>query len=229
MAKILIVEDEEEILESIELVLKAQGHTLEWASDGAEASLRLKAYPYDLIVLDINLPIKNGHEILREYRASGGKSPVLMLTAQDSIESKVAGLDGGADDYLVKPFNAAELTARARALLRRNSEEKSSILSCGDISLDTVSRHVSFCGTQITLLPKEFALLEFFLRHQGQYFNAEALLERVWSAESDSTKETVRVWIKRLRDKLGGIENCPIKTEAGVGYSLQAPAASKNN
>ncbi|MBX9572461.1 MAG: response regulator transcription factor [Candidatus Obscuribacterales bacterium] len=222
MAKILIVEDEEEILESIELVLKSQGHTIESASDGAEASQRLKIYPYDLIVLDINLPIMSGHEILRQFRAAGGKTPVLMLTAQDSVESKVAGLDGGADDYLVKPFNAAELSARARALLRRNSEEKSSILSCGSISLDTVSRQVLFEGQPVQLLPKEFALLEFFLRNQGQYFSADALLERVWSAESDSTKETVRVWIKRLRDKLGGLERCPIKTEAGVGYTLQA-------
>jgi two-component system OmpR family response regulator len=185
-------------------------------------------HPYDLVILDWMLPGRSGTEICRDYRARGGSAPILMLTAKAEVDDRAEGLDSGADDYLTKPFHPKEFSARVRALLRRPQSVMAKTLKAADIELDPSQIKVFKAGQQIHLLPKEFALLELFLRYPTQVFSAEALLDRVWNTDSSASLDTVRTYIKTLRKK---IDNNPkdslIRTVHGVGYSLSSKAESQ--
>jgi len=221
MAKIIVVEDDSALSEMIARWLDNDHHITEIVSDGAEALSRLKLYTYDLVVLDWNLPGMQGLDVLKQFRATKKTTPVLMLTGKSDIEDRVEGLNCGADDYLTKPFHARELLARIGALLRRPSAYASDILTFGDIELDSGNRKVTRNSVELSLLPKEYALLDFLMRHPARLFSADALLDAVWANESDSTKEALTTCIKRLRKKLDRSgETSVIRNVHGVGYGL---------
>ncbi|MBX9951700.1 MAG: response regulator transcription factor [Candidatus Obscuribacterales bacterium] len=221
MAKVLIVEDNESIGQMVSGWLTSQSHVTDLATTGEDALLLLSQYPYDLIILDINLPGKDGLCVCKEFRDSGGNTPILMLTGKDTVKEKEEGLDTGADDYLTKPFDTRELGARIRALLRRTGSYSQDCVTLGSLSIDTKARSVKVNKTKIELAPKEFALLEFFAKNPNQVFSSDAILDRVWKSESDSTVDSVRVYINRLRSKLGSREDGPsITTVFGVGYKM---------
>jgi DNA-binding response OmpR family regulator len=228
MAKILVVEDDPHLSSLIRNLLVAERHVAETAVDGNDALAMLKMFKYDLVVLDWMLPGMTGNTICREYRDRGGAAPILMLTSKSSIEEKEAGLDSGADDYLTKPFDPRELLARIRALLRRPQAVNSSKdLSIGDLALDTKACKVFKGGIELKLLPKEFNLLELFMRYPNQVFSPEALLERVWTADSAASFDTVRTYIKTLRKKIDSPGTASaIRTVHGVGYSLDQVEAT---
>lgn len=202
MAKILVVEDDVELSTIICDELKLRHHVSEVAHDGTEAYEKLRFYKYDLIILDWALPGMSGVEICKAFRDSGGKTPLLMLTGKNLSKEKELGLDSGADDYLTKPFDMAELAARVRALLRRPAGYTSNAMQAGNIELDAAAFRVTRDGAEVKLQPKEFALLEFLMRHRNQFFTSEQLLDRVWKSESDATAESLRTCVKRLREKI---------------------------
>lgn len=221
MAKILIVEDEVELAEKLRDWLMFEKHIAEVMHDGAEALAALKLYDYDLIILDLNLPTLSGMQICTEYRSSGGRSPILMLTGRKDISDKERGLDVGADDYLTKPFDTRELSARVRTLLRRPATFTGTILQAGDIALDPTSHRVTKRGEEIQLQPLEFALLEFQMRHPNQVYSPDTLLNRVWGTHSEAAVDTLRTYIKTLRKKIDE-DGQPslVQTVFGVGYRL---------
>lgn len=222
MAKILVVEDDIDLANRVRAWLQAERHLAEVANDGVTAMEHLEAFSYDVIVMDWELPGLTGPEICRKFRAQGGSTPIIMLTGKDKIGDKETGFDSGADDYLTKPFHVKELSARIKALMRRPQVMAPSILKVANIELDPVAHKVTKNGETIDLLPKEFALLEFFIRHPGQLFSPEALLERLWHSESESTIETVYTYVKRLRAKIDSDKkNSLIKTIYGLGYRLE--------
>lgn len=223
MAKILLVEDEPDFSELIAGWLKNDHYLIESVENGEDAMDRLRFYKYDLVILDWMLPGISGVDVCKRYRSSGGTTPILMLTAKRHVDEKEAGLDAGADDYLTKPFELKELSARIRALLRRPSAFSGNVLKVGNLVLESNSFKVTRDGEDIQLLPKEFALLEFLMRHPNQVFSAEAILDRVWSSDSEASPETIRTYIKRLRKKLD-VEGTPslLCTVHGVGYKLEA-------
>lgn len=224
MAKILVVEDDLDLRSIVEDWLKHEHHLIETATKGDEAMELITTYPYDLIILDWQLPVLDGIQILQKFRQGGGRTPVLMLTGQDKTNHIETGLDSGADDYLTKPFHMKELSARIRALLRRPQNVIENVLKCGDITLNPRTYSVTRGGADLKLLPKEFALLEFFMRHPNQVFSTEALLDRVWRSENDAAPETVRTCIKRLRKKIDlENEDSIIETLHSVGYRLHSP------
>ncbi|HEY9784881.1 MAG TPA: response regulator transcription factor [Candidatus Obscuribacterales bacterium] len=224
MAKILLVEDDSEVADVVKDWLVDEHHVVDVVGSGAEALNRLRFDKYDVLVLDWGLPDLSGIEICKRFRSAGGQSPVLMLTGKSEISDKETGLDAGADDYLTKPFHPRELSARIRALLRRPAELKENVLKVGDIEVDPKGFRVTKAGQEVHLLPKEFALLEFLMRHPNQVFSPEALLDRVWSAESEASPDTVRVHITKLRSKLDS-EGAPslIRTLHRQGYKLEPP------
>lgn len=221
MAKILIVEDDLQLAALVQRWLQKDSHVVEHVDNGGEALQRLRFDSYDLIILDWNLPEVEGIDILKDFRSRGGRTPVLMLTGRKSIEEKVKGLEEGADDYLPKPFDGRELTARIRALIRRPQVLTSDVLKVGDIELDTKNHTARRAGVDLKLLPKEFALLEFLMRHPEEIFTANRLLEHVWPSETDSTTEALTSCIKRLRKKLDKPdEESVIRNVHGAGYGL---------
>lgn len=220
MAKILLVEDDAGLCKMIKDWLGRDRYQVEVSSDGAEALEKLQFYQFDLVILDWQLPSMSGVEILKQYRQSGGLTPVLMLTGKGELTDKEEGFDAGADDYLTKPFHMKELSARIRALLRRPPTFVEA-LKVGSLSLDRGNCSVTKDGSEIRLLPKEFALMDFFMRHPNQIFSTEALLNRVWASESDATSEALTTTIKRLRKKLDADpKQSIIRTVHGVGYKL---------
>ncbi len=222
MAKILLVEDDKTIGKLISIQLERDHHLVERVTTGKDALFNLKVHDYDLLILDWMLPDLSGLEVCKVYRASGGKVPILMLTARGEAQDKVSALDTGADDYLVKPFVPVELSARIRALLRRPSTVLAGKnLSVQDIVIDTVMRQVTRAGNSIELTAKEFALLELLMRHPNQSFSVEAILDRLWKSETSASLETVRTHVKTLRRKLGDNEENPIiRTKRGLGYRI---------
>lgn len=224
MAKILIVEDDRELAGVLQDWLCSEHHVVDTIDNGSEADQMLRHYAFDLLVLDWDLPGMPGVEICRNFRSRGGTTPILMLTGKGEIKDKTAGLDAGADDYLTKPFHPDELSARVRALLRRPSAvAASNELRVADLAMEPATYRVTRAGKELRLLPKEFALLEFLMRHPNVVFSAEALIDRAWSTESDASPDTVRTNIKRLRQKIDteGSKQLII-TVHGVGYKLDA-------
>jgi DNA-binding response OmpR family regulator len=194
------------------------------AADGEEALALALAEPYDAIVLDLGLPRRDGLEVLRELRSRGCATPVLVLTARDAVEDRVQGLDGGADDYLVKPFAFAELLARVRALLRR-ATGGSSAIRVGDLVLDTAARSAERAGRRLELTAKEFALLEYLARHAGEVVTRTMIAEHVWNLDFDSFSNVIDVYIRYLRRKVDDpFETKLIHTRRGIGYVLQPPS-----
>lgn len=220
MAKICVIEDNPDLANMVKTFLLFEHHTVETIAHGGQAQDHLRTFEYDLIILDWDLPEVSGIEILKDYRARGGQTPVLMLTGKDDVSDKEEGLDGGADDYLTKPFHMKELGARVRSLLRRPAAAAQNVLKAKNITMDPAKYRVHKNGEVITLVPKEFQLLEFMMRHPNQVFSPEALLNRVWPSESDSTAEALRTTMKRLRKKVDE-EGEVLKTVHGVGYILE--------
>ena len=219
MAKLLVVEDELDLVETLKEFLTKEGHTVEHAPDGDEAKFRLKTYEYDLILLDWNIPGATGIEVLASYRNSGGKTPVIMLTGRGSVPDKESGLDTGADDYLAKPFNLRELAARLRALLRRPRETTpDNTLRIRNLELDAATQNLKVDGKEVHLSPRDFALLEFLMRHPDTIFSNQALLNRVWQAESEVTEEAIRSAFKRIRKTIGDGDGKIIENLPKVGY-----------
>jgi DNA-binding response OmpR family regulator len=224
MAKILLVEDDRDLSATVEMWLESEHHNVSCAYDGEEGQHRIKHEQFDVIVLDWDLPKMPGIEICKHYRSNRGMTPIIMLTAKGAIADRETGLDSGADDYLTKPFSLKELSARIRALLRRPAAVVSNVLQVGAISLDPIKHRVMKNGVEVQLLPRDFALLEFFMRNVDQVFSTDALLQRVWDDDSEATSDALRTSIKRLRKKLDDgddegssfVENLP-----RVGYRMR--------
>ena len=226
--KILVVEDEERIAHFIEKGLQEEGHAVDLSYDGEDGSFLAEVNDYDLIILDLMLPKKNGIVVCREIRGRGVATPVLMLTARDTVEDKVRGLDAGADDYLAKPFAFEELLARVRALLRRRSESKSPVLKMADLELDPMSRRVNRSGTPIRLTTKEYALLEYLMRNPNKVLSRTLIGEHVWDMNFDPESNVIDVYVSHLRSKVDkGFDPPLIHTLRGQGYIIsdeQPPA-----
>jgi len=222
--RILVVEDERKVANFVRQGLEEEGHAVEVAADGAVAlDLGLADPPFDLIVLDVMLPKRDGFAVLRALREHGVLSPVLMLTARDAVGDKVAGLDAGADDYLAKPFAFEEFLARVRALLRRGSEQRRGILKLADLTLDPVQREVKRGTRRIVLTPREYALLEYFLRNAGRVLTRPLLAQHVWGVDFDTESNLIDVYVGYLRRKINGQGETPLlHTVRGVGYVVKA-------
>ena len=221
--RVLIVEDELRIAQFIRQGLTEAGYAVDLAMDGQEGQAYTRAAAYDVIVLDLMLPKLSGLAVLKQLRECGIITPVLLLTARDAIEDRVAGLDAGADDYLVKPFAFAELLARIRALLRRPPIQQASLLQVDDLALDTIRREVHRAGQLIELSPREFALLEYLMRHPNQVLTRTQIAEHVWNFDFLNESNVVDVYIGYLRRKIDrGSQRPLIQTLRGVGYRLSA-------
>jgi two-component system response regulator MprA len=222
--RILVVDDDAAVRESLGRALRLEGYEVELASDGAEALERLEANgdDPDLVVLDVLMPNVDGLEVCRTLRRTGSRLPVLMLTARDEVSDRVAGLDAGADDYVVKPFALAELLARVRALLRRSADEAVDILRFADVELDPSTREVRRDGDRIELTRTEFALLELFLLNPRQVLTRSIIFERVWGYDFGFGSNSLDVYIGYLRRKTeAGGKSRLIQTIRGVGYALR--------
>ena len=224
--RILLVEDEPQIADFIVRGLTENGHSVDLAVDGEEALHWPGVAGFDLLILDVMIPIRDGVDVCQTLRRQGLRTPVLMLTARDSIEDRVLGLDAGADDYLVKPFAFSELLARIRALSRREPALVGNRLQVGDLALDTATHHVSRAGRPIEVTAKEFALLEYLMRHPGQVFSRSLIAEHVWNYDFDSVTNVIDVHIKNLRRKVDGpFDTKLLHTVRGVGYSISDRAS----
>ncbi len=221
--RVLLVEDEERIAGFIRKGLTEELYTVDVARDGGEALDFAASADYDLYILDVRLPVRDGFAVCRELRLRGDQTPVLMLTARDTVDDRVQGLDAGADDYLVKPFAFKELLARLRALARRPPHVTSSTLTIANLTLDT-QRHEARRDTQlIELSAREYRLLEFLMRHRGQVLTRTQIAEQVWGLDFDAQSNVVDVYIRYLRRKIDDdFEPQVIQTVRGVGYKLEA-------
>ena len=220
--RILIVEDEVKMAGLLRRGLLEEGHAVDVATTGGEALVRAGATEYDAILLDVMLPGGDGFQVCRQLRRQGVWSPVLMLTARDGVEDRVAGLDTGADDYLTKPFSFAELLARLRALARRGAVERPALLEVGDLRLNPATRQVWRGGTEIHLSVKEFALLETFMRRPGQVLSRFDLLEHAWDYAYENRSNVVDVYVRYLREKIDRpFDRASLETVRGVGYRLR--------
>lgn len=228
MAKILVVEDELDLASCLKTVLEKESHLVEIIDDGESARTHLNTYDFDLIILDWMLPGKSGVDLCKVYRANGGEAQVMMLTARGSVDDRAEGLDAGADDYLAKPFHMKEFLARVRALLRRSAPSRSHIFHIGDIILDTKASEVEYKGQKTKLLKKELEIFVFLIKHPGQSFSGEDLLNRIWSSDSIVTTETVRTHIKNLRRKLDLLGKSDlVKHVRGLGYGIDSSICSE--
>ena len=221
--KLLLVEDDWEISELLSEVLTEQQYVVDVASDGQAGWDFVQAFDYDLILLDVMLPKLDGFSLCRQLRSKDYHMPIMMLTAKDTTTEKVEGLDAGADDYVVKPYKLDELLARIRALLRRGIDSGSPILSWQDLSLDTNTCKVTYENKSLKLTPKEYRLLELFLRNGNKLLSRSKILENLWSFEEPPDEDTVKAHIRRLRKKLtkAGASDDFIETVYGLGYRLK--------
>jgi two-component system response regulator QseB len=215
--RLLLVEDDSMIGDSVRQGLRQDGFTVDWVQDGRAAELALRNEVYDLLVLDLGLPKKDGLDVLKTLRLRGNRIPVLILTARDTVADRVKGLDAGADDYLVKPFDLDELAARIRALLRRQSGRAASAIEFGELRLSPATHEVTFQGKPLSLSAREFALLEVFLDRPGAVLSREQLEEKLYGWGEEVESNTVEVYIHALRRKLG---QDFIKNVRGVGYMV---------
>ena len=219
--RILIVEDEAAIVDFVQRGLEAEGYTVSSATDGLDGEQQALTRDVDLVILDVMLPGRDGLSVLRSIRHEKPALPVIMLTARDAVEDKVAGLDSGATDYVTKPFSFDELTARVRAHLRRPTQLETTVLNAAGIEMDLLSREVRYGDRQIHLSAREFDLLAYFVRHPNQVLSREQILSAVWGYDFDPRTNVVEVYIGYLRRKLGvGGSPAPIETMRSVGYRL---------
>jgi two-component system OmpR family response regulator len=220
--RILVVEDEERMAALLRRGLREESYSVDVAANGEEAVWLGIENDYDAIILDLGLPDMDGFHVCRRLREGGRWAPVLMLTARDAVSDRVSGLDAGADDYLTKPFSFAELLARVRALTRRGAGERPTTLNVSDLLLDPATRHVQRGDAVLDLTAKEFALLEFFMRHPGQVLSRTRILEHVWDFAFDANSNVVDVYVRHLRDKVDRpFGKRSIETVRGVGYRLR--------
>ena len=222
--RVLIVEDERRIASYVKRGLEEQGYAVDAVFTGRDALYWAGSTPYDLIVLDILLPELNGLAVCRELRTQGSRVPILMLTARDSVDDRVAGLDAGADDYLVKPFSLKELLARMRALIRRaDGGDPQPVLSVADLAMDLSTHRVSRGGREIELTAKEYAVLECFLREPERVLTRDAIAEHVWNYDVYNQSNVVDVYVRNLRRKIDDGQNVRLlQTVRGVGYRLSS-------
>lgn len=224
--RILVAEDEHKLAAVVRRGLEEHGYAVDVAYDGDDALAMAEIEPYDVIVLDIMLPGMDGLTVCHRLRSERRNMPVLMLTARDTVDDRVAGLDAGADDYLVKPFAFRELLARVRALLRRDGLSKDPILRVGDLEVDTVSHEVRRDGRQIELTSKEYAMLEYFMRNPNRVLTRTQIAEHVWDYDFMSMSNVIDVYVRYLRRKLGDDQEPRLfRTLRGTGYQLRAPSA----
>ena len=222
--RILLIEDNRRLSTSLKMSLEDDGYAVDAAYDGIEGQEFAEMTPYDLIILDIMLPRRDGWEVCRDLRRQKLRTPILMLTARDAVEDRVKGLDSGADDYLVKPFAIEELRARMRALLRREAEDKSGCLTVADLMLDPAAHMVTRASHPIDLTAKEFALLEYMMRNPNWLITREMAESHVWSYDYDGASNVVDVYIRRLRRKVDDPFDVKlIETIRGNGYKLRKP------
>jgi DNA-binding response OmpR family regulator len=229
MAKILLVEDNADLAAIVADSLRAERHVVEWVADGQAGMDFLLLAEFELILMDWELPGLSGVEIIKKYRAGGGKAPIIMLTGKSTIDDKEEGFDVGADDYLAKPFQTRELIVRVRALLRRQPNVGGNMLQIADLELDPVKFRLTKAGQHVHLTPKDFALLQFFMRHPDEIFSPDQLIARVWDFDSEASTEGLRVAIRRIRkaiDSDDSADNSLIENIARVGYRLRVPQAN---
>jgi DNA-binding response OmpR family regulator len=225
--RVLVIEDEEKMADLLKRGLEEEGMLVELAFDGESGLAAAQTGNHDLIILDLGLPNRSGLEVAQELRQSGNKTPILILTAQDSTEMKVKGLDIGADDYLTKPFAFSEMLARIRALQRRSQTESAddkTKLQIGDLTLNLINRKATRADVEVQLTGKEFSLLEFFMRHPDEILSREVLSEKVWEETFDTLTNVIDVYINYLRNKIDRqFEPKLIHTVRGVGYQFKTP------
>jgi DNA-binding response OmpR family regulator len=220
--RVLVVEDEKKTASFIRKALQAESFAVDVAANGADALSAASCTPFDAIVLDIMLPGRDGLSVLRQLRERKNTTPVLLLSARGEVNERVEGLNAGADDYLPKPFELAELVARVRALTRRGGENKSTTLRVADLTLDTLTRRAQRAGTDIELTAREYRLLEFLMRSAGRLCGRMMILEKVWDYDFDPGTNLVDVYIRRLREKIdAGFEPKLLNTVRGAGYFLK--------
>jgi len=223
--RVLVVEDERKTATFVRKALQAEGFAVDMCGNGNDALAAAKATPFDVIVLDIMLPGRDGLSVLRQLRERHDATPILLLSARGEVNERVEGLDAGADDYLPKPFELAELVARVRALGRRGSEHKSPVLRVADLTLNTVTHRAHRGAFEIELTAREYRLLEFLMRSPGRLCGRMMILEKVWDYDFDPGTNLVDVYIKRLREKVdAGFERKLLHTVRGAGYVLKEPA-----
>jgi heavy metal response regulator len=220
--RILVVEDEKKVARFIQRGLEEEHYTVDVANDGERGEMLALGQNYDLIILDVMLPEKNGLDLTRTLRQQKKTTPILILTAKTTTEDKVAGLDSGADDYLTKPFAFAELLARVRSLLRRGSQEKTAVLTIADLELDTVTHKAKRAGKVIDLTVKEYALLEYFLRNKERVLSRTIISEHIWGNSFDTGTNLIDVYVNHLRNKVDSHSTRTlIHTVRGVGYVMK--------
>ena len=219
--RVLLVEDDRRIANFVAKGLREKAHAVDLTGNGTDALYQIQLTSYDAVILDVMLPGIDGFAVCREIREKGIATPVLMLTARDAVEDKIAGLDTGADDYLTKPFAFDELLARLRALLRRNNEIRPPAIVVADLEIDTTGQRVRRAGKEISLTTKEYALLEYLAREKGKVVGRAEIAEHVWDENFDPFSNLIEVYIKRLRTKLDeGFGTQLIHTRRGAGYIL---------
>jgi two-component system, OmpR family, response regulator len=220
--RLLVVEDDAKLARALQRGLQREGYVIDLADTGDEGLSQARENDYDVVLLDVMLPGRDGFSVCRAMRRSERWTPVLMLTARDQVSDRIRGLDAGADDYLVKPFDFGELLARLRALIRRGPSERPPVLEVGDLRVDPASRVVSRGGNEIELTVREFALLHFLARHAGEVVSREQLLEHVWDDAGDGSTNVVDVYVGYLRNKLDRpLRKKMIRTVRGVGFRLE--------
>ena len=223
--RILLVEDDLRIVGFVAKGLRENAYAVDVATDGEDALYQAAINDYDIIILDVMLPLKDGFAVCRELRNAGFKTPILMLTARDAIDDRICGLDFGADDYLTKPFDFKELLARLRALLRRSGEIRPPKIVVADLEIDTTARRVWRGGREISLTTKEYALLEYLAREHSRVVGRAEIAEHVWDENFDAFSNLIEVYIKRLRSKIDeGFKTRLIHTRRGAGYILETIA-----
>ena len=220
--RVLVVEDEKKTASFVRKALQAEGFAVDVCHNGDDALVAASSTPFDVIVLDIMLPGRDGLSVLTQLRERGNKIPVLLLSARGEVNERVQGLNAGADDYLPKPFVIAELVARVRALVRRGGETKSTVLRIADLALDTVTHEAKRRETKIELTAREYRLLEYLLRNAGRICGRMSIIEKVWDYDFDPGTNLVDVYVKRLREKIDdGFEPKLLHTARGIGYTLK--------